>query len=134
MAKFSWSDDLGSGNLMIDSDHKHLINLVNKLNDAMVGGKGNTIVGDVLDELIAYTVSHFGREEKLMQQIAYVDYASHKAEHDKLVAEVSELKRNFQSGSLTLSSKVYIFLCDWLNKHIKSRDKLLGNAAKATKV
>ena len=129
MATFSWTADLATGNGMIDQDHKHLIALVNKLNDAMVSGKGNAVLGPILDELIAYTVSHFGREERLMQQIRYTDYSAHKAEHEKLVGEVQELRGKFASGALTLSSKVYLFLCDWLNTHIKSADVRLAKAA-----
>lgn len=131
MAAFKWTEDLSVGNSMIDKDHVHLFELVNKLYEAMSGGKGNAILGEILDELISYTVSHFGREERLMQQINYADYSKHKSEHDKLVAEVSELKRSFHAGAVTLSSKVYMFLTDWLNKHIKASDKLLGLAAKA---
>lgn len=130
MAAFNWSNDLSSGNTMIDTDHKHLIDLVNKLNMAMSGGKGNTVLGGILNELIDYTVSHFAREEKLMKEINYADYATHKAEHDKLVSEVSELKRSFDSGAVTLSSKVYMFLTEWLNRHIKSSDIKLGAAAR----
>lgn len=115
---------------MIDTDHKHLIDLVNKLYEAMSGGKGNAVLGGILEELISYTASHFGREERLMQQIRYADFAAHKAEHDKLVKEVTELQQSFRSGAITLSSKVYVFLTEWLNKHIKSNDKLLGKAAK----
>ncbi len=132
MASFNWTADLATGNGMIDQDHKHLIALVNKLNDAMAGGKGNAVLGPILDELIAYTVSHFGREERLMQQIAYADYAAHKAEHTKLIGEVQELRGKFAAGALTLSSKVYLFLCDWLNTHIKSADVRLGKAAAST--
>ena len=132
MASFNWTANLATGNGMIDQDHKHLIALVNKLNDAMAGGKGNAVLGQVLDELIAYTVSHFAREERLMQQIAYPDYAAHKAEHQKLIGEVQELRGKFAPGAVTLSSKVYLFLCDWLNTHIKSADVRLGKAAATT--
>lgn len=131
MAAFAWTEDLSTGNMMIDSDHKRLIELVNKLYEAMSNGKGNSVVGGVLDELISYTASHFAREERLMQQIRYGDFAKHKAEHDKLVKEVLELQKGLQAGTLTLSSKVYVFLTEWLNRHIKSSDKLLGAAARA---
>ncbi|WP_263771292.1 bacteriohemerythrin [Propionivibrio soli] len=133
MAGFKWTDDLSVGNTMIDNDHQHLFALVNKLYEAMSSGKGNAVLGEILDELITYTKSHFGREERLMQQLSYPEYSGHKAEHDKLVSEVSELERSFQAGAMTLSSKVYMFLNDWLNTHIKARDKLLGQAAKAVR-
>ena len=134
MAAFVWTEDLSTDNPMIDSDHRHLIDLINKLNTAMTSGKGNAVLGSILDELIRYTVSHFGREERLMQQINYAHFTKHKAEHDQLVAEVSALKSNFNSGALTLSSQVYLFLTDWLNRHIKHSDRSLGAASKARKL
>ncbi len=85
MAFFNWTSDLASGNSQIDSDHKQLIGLLNKLHDAMSAGKGNAVLGTILDELISYTATHFKREEMLMQQIGYADFVSHKAEHVKLV-------------------------------------------------
>jgi len=96
MEIFHWTADLATGNGMIDQDHRHLIALVNKLNDAMTGGKGNAVLGQVLDELIA---------------------------------EVQELRGKFAAGALTLSSKVYLFLSDRLNKRIKSADVRLAKAA-----
>lgn len=131
MAIYAWTEDLSTGNSMIDNDHRHLFDLVNKLHEAMSSGKGNAILGGILDELISYTASHFGREERLMQQIRYAEFAGHKAEHDKLVRDVTDLKKSFESGAIALSSKVFTFLFDWLNRHIKSSDKALGAAAKA---
>lgn len=131
MAYFNWTNDLSVGNAQIDSDHKQLVDLVNKLHDAMKAGKGNTVLGDILAELIQYTASHFKREEMLMQKISYTEYAEHKAEHTKLVAEVLELQARFKSGTSTLSVSVFNFLSDWLRTHIKSRDAKLGLAIAA---
>lgn len=128
MAFFNWTNDLASGNPQIDSDHKHLIDLLNKLHEAMSTGKGNTVLGNILDELIKYTATHFRREETLMQQIGYAEYESHKAEHSKLVNEVLALQARFQSGSATLSVSVFNFLSNWLRDHITSRDVKLCQA------
>jgi hemerythrin-like metal-binding protein len=130
MATFNWSDNLSTGNQMIDGDHRHLIDLLNELQAAMVSGKGNAVLGGILDELIAYTVSHFSREELLMKHIHYAEYEMHKAEHEKLIAEVKNFRQRFESGSITVSGAVYTFLSDWLNTHIKTIDKKLGEAAK----
>lgn len=128
MAYFNWTDDLSVGNVQIDHDHKQLVNLVNKLYDAMKAGQGNSVLGGILDELIKYTASHFKREEMFMQQIGYADMAAHKAEHVKLVNDVLDLQTRFKSGSTTLSVSVFNFLGDWLRTHIKSRDAKLGLA------
>ncbi len=133
MAYFNWTDELSVGNIQIDSDHKQLVNLVNKLYDAMKAGQGNSVLGGILDELIKYTASHFKREEMFMQQIGFSDLAAHKLEHTKLVNEVLELQTRFKAGSTTLSVSVFNFLGDWLRTHIKSRDAKLGLALAAAK-
>jgi hemerythrin len=130
MATFNWSENLSTDNQMIDGDHKHLIDLLNELQTAMSSGKGNEVLGGILDELIAYTESHFNREELLMKHIHYPDYEMHKAEHVKLIAEVKGFRQRFESGAITVSGAVYTFLSDWLNTHIKTIDKKLGEAAK----
>ena len=129
VANFKWTDDLSAGNAMIDNDHKDLIILVNKLDEALHSGKGHCVLGDILDELINYTALHFGREERLMQQIKYPEFARHKNEHDALLSDVAKIQRSFKSGELNLSTRAYAFLCEWLGRHIRTSDRLLGSVA-----
>lgn len=131
MAILKWNESLSVGNRQIDDDHKHLFMLLDKLQDAMRQGKANAVLAGILDELVQYTSGHFRREEQFMQRIAYADYAAHKAEHDKLIAEVSELQGRMQRGALTLSLSVNQFLSDWLNSHIMSSDIKLAKALAA---
>ena len=114
---------------MIDNDHKHLIMLVSKLEEAMNSGQDNSHLGNILDEMISYTVSHFGCEERLMQQIKYPEFSRHKCEHDALLSDVAKLQRSYKSGELSLSVKAHAFLCEWLGQHIRTSDKLLGSVA-----
>lgn len=130
---YTWSSDLAVGNPQIDSDHKHLYELVNTLYDAMRGGKGNAVLGEILDELVTYTATHFRREETLMQQIRYAAASEHQAAHEALVKQVQDLQNRFKAGSIALSLDVFKFLGDWLRNHIMTHDKLLGVAAQAGK-
>jgi len=130
MDRFAWSDTLSTGNEMIDRDHQHLIALLNQLQEAMSQGKGRTVLGGVLNELISYTIEHFGREEALMQKMHYADYIMHKSEHERLIGEVKALQGRLEAGSVALSSATYTFLVDWLNTHIKTIDKKLAEAAR----
>ena len=128
MALFAWSDDLGVGNSFIDGDHKKLITMINNFHDAMEQGRGNDVVGKVLNNLVIYTKEHFGREEAEMQRIKYSRYLMHRLEHDKLIKEVADLQSSFASGKVMLTMTVSKFLRDWLLTHIKQTDKLLAEA------
>lgn len=128
MATLSWSSALSVGNRQIDDDHKRLFELMDSLHDAMRVGKANTVLAPILNELVSYTIEHFRREEQYMKRIGYADYADHKAEHDRFVAEVGELQTRFQGGSITLSLSLNQFLGGWLRRHIMERDVELAKA------
>ena len=128
MAFFTWSDELSVGNTFIDADHKKLVDMVNKFHDAMSQGKGGSVVGIVLDNLIVYTREHFHREEVAMERIGYPLFAEHKREHDKLIQEVQDLHESLAAGKTMLTIKVAKFLKDWLTVHIKETDQLLSKA------
>lgn len=128
MALFAWSDDLSVGNQFIDADHKKLIQLINDFHNAMEQGRGNDVIGKVLNNLIIYTKEHFQREQTEMQRIQYPKYLAHKLEHEKLIKDVLELQQSFAKGTSMLSLKVSKFLRDWLVNHILQTDKLLANA------
>jgi len=126
MALMAWSPAFSVKVQKFDDQHKKLVDLVNQLHDAMKAGEGNTMLGVVLQSLIAYTASHFADEEKMMQTHAYPEYAKHKGEHEKLVKQVLELQQKFQAGSAMLTMSVMSFLKDWLVNHIQGEDKKYG--------
>lgn len=128
MATVQWSETLSVGNAQIDDDHRQLFRLLDRLQLAMKQGKANTVMGGILDELVGYTVTHFQREEQFMRRIGYADFAAHKAEHDKLIAQVQDLQARFKSGAITLSISTHQFLGDWLNSHIMQSDMKLARA------
>lgn len=72
---FPWDDMLYSvGIASIDAQHKKLVALVNNLFEAMKSGKGATVVGSILDELIQYTASHFKYAEECMENVSIQHY------------------------------------------------------------
>jgi hemerythrin-like metal-binding protein len=130
MAQFQWTDDLSTGNELIDGDHRKLISMVNALFDAMAKGHANEIISKVLHNLIIYTKEHFGREEAEMRRIRYISSISHKAEHTKLISQVAQLKESLDAGEKINVLTVSGFLGDWLRNHILTVDKKLAAALK----
>jgi hemerythrin-like metal-binding protein len=49
----------------IDNQHRHLIELLNTLHDAMLQGKGKEKMKTILNELVEYTKYHLKTEEEL---------------------------------------------------------------------
>jgi hemerythrin-like metal-binding protein len=94
----AWSSALAVGHAEIDRQHQVLIEIANRLNHAMHVGAGRAACGSILDELVNYTVNHFGFEEKLMEKHRYPDRAAHLAAHHKLIEEVSKFKRQYETA------------------------------------
>jgi hemerythrin-like metal-binding protein len=131
MPLLPWNAKLEVGHSQIDSDHKKLVELLNRLHDAMQAGQARDVCGRILDELIQYTRVHFATEERLMAQHGYAQAATHKAQHASLVQEVVQFKSRFDAGSIALSVSLFKFLKDWLSNHILQSDKTLVAALNA---
>jgi hemerythrin len=123
MAYFEWGDDLAVGNSLIDHDHQGLIKLVNDLHDATQKGEGRSVVEGILNELLAYTQSHFQREEFHMAQVRYAAIDAHKLEHVAILKQILALQQQFAMGDITVATKVSAILRDWLSIHIMRSDK-----------
>ncbi|NKI35719.1 hemerythrin family protein [Wenzhouxiangella sp. XN79A] len=119
----TWTDDLSVGIEEIDEQHKVLVRLLNELNDAIHEHHGNEACLAILDRLVDYTRIHFAVEESLMRIFEYPDYENHKAEHEELVEEVLELRREIVDKERKISFKLLHFLKMWLTQHIMSSDQ-----------
>jgi hemerythrin-like metal-binding protein len=126
MSLLTWSSAFSVGVKEIDDQHKKLVDMANRLNDAMQIGQGKEALAKILNELVDYTVYHFGTEEKLMDKHQYPNQVAHKGEHKKLIAEVSAFKGKFDKGDAAITSEIMNFLRDWLTKHILQSDKLFA--------
>jgi hemerythrin len=134
MPLMEWNDKLSVGVAAIDSDHKHLVGLVNELHDAVKAAKGKEVLGKVLDGLITYTKTHFGREEVEMAKFSYPKSSEHIREHTNLTKQVLDVQAKYKAGNnAVLSMEVMAFLRDWLLKHIQASDKALGEFLRAQK-
>lgn len=119
------------GNPMIDRDHKTLIQYVNEMHAAMMGGKGKEVVGPIVGKLVAYTRDHFAREEVVWKSGHYAELDRHRKEHADLLKTVVDFKTKFDQGAMALSVDVMNFLREWLKTHILKSDKAAFEAITA---
>ncbi len=117
-----WNQGLSVGLNSIDEQHKRLIDLINKLFYEMNSGNGKQAVSGALAKLIQYTETHFGFEEDLFDKHGYKEREAHKKIHKKLVAQVMDFQKQFNSGDKDISIDLLDFLKDWLIKHIQGTD------------
>lgn len=126
MSFITWNDSYSVGVVLIDNQHKRLINIINELSDAMGAGKGKDVLGKVLQELIQYVNTHFKTEEDYMVKYSYPEYEAHRYEHEKLTDEVKRFYEDFNAGKALLTIQIMNFLRNWLMDHIVVKDKKFG--------
>jgi len=118
----NWNQAWCIGVRDIDTQHQHLVALVNKLNQAMSEGKGKHVLEEILESLVSYTKSHFRDEERMMEQNGYPDLLDHKAQHVALTRKVLDFQTEFKAGTVGMSIDIMQFLGSWLKDHILGTD------------
>lgn len=121
---YTFDKSLETGNAMIDSQHRQLIDAINSLMAACSQGKGRQEIDKIARFLEDYTAKHFGDEEKLQMQSRYPDYVNHKRYHETFKKVVHEISSELsQKGpSVALVSKVNTSIGGWLVNHITKED------------
>ena len=77
-----FSENLITGNEMIDSQHKELIEKMNQLLESCENGNDKLTAVKTLDYLEDYTDYNFKAEEQLQRDIDYPGYEKHIAQHE----------------------------------------------------
>ena len=121
-----FSEDLVTGNELIDSQHKELIDRINKLLDSCEAENGKVTAVKTLDYLADYTDFHFNAEEKLQQELNYPGYDKHKAQHDSFkqtIKELDEMLQEEEGPSDAFVKKVEENVVKWFYTHIAGFDR-----------
>ena len=117
-----WDDTLSVGIEEIDEQHKVLVEMVNKMHEAIHQRHGSDVVIGILNDLAEYTRIHFAVEESLMRILNYPDYDNHKQVHEELLHTVEDLQEKVSSGKKSIGFELMHFLKTWLTKHIMEED------------
>ena len=123
MALITWESNYNIDITEIDQQHKKLVELINKLHDAMRNMQAKEVAGSIIDELIAYTKYHFSTEENYFDKFNYSETANHKRVHQNFVNKVASFKEDFDNGRLLVTMEIMNYLKEWLLKHILGTDK-----------
>lgn len=115
-----WTPDLNTGIDVIDNQHLRIVDYINQLESAMAAPNRHT-VGQVLDELVDYTLSHFAFEESLQEEAGYQFAKPHKAIHDVFIKRIAKYQERNNAGE-DIAESLHTLLSTWLVHHIKRDD------------
>jgi len=123
MSLIDWNESFSVGVAEIDSQHKNLVGMINELHEAMLQRKTNDVLGNIIQRLSNYTVTHFSTEEKYFDKFGYPNAKPHKIQHQDFVKKVTDFQEKFNKNQVALGIEIMQFLKDWLIGHIKGSDK-----------
>ena len=123
-----WQDDLNTGIKVIDNQHKRIVEMINHLHDAL-DHRERAEIGDILDELVDYTLSHFTFEESLMEDAGYEFSRAHKRVHEVFIKRVADYQLRFRAGE-DIGGELLHTLSHWLFNHIRSDDKAIVDSVR----
>jgi hemerythrin len=131
---FAWSDVMSVGIPEVDEQHKTLVDILNRLFVAVVQRESNEITIEILDTLVDYTKTHFGLEEKLLQEANYdpAEFAAHQREHRAFIEKISVTANKHLIEGKSVSFEIINFLKHWLQEHILVTDKKYATALQGT--
>ncbi|GIX31960.1 MAG: hypothetical protein KatS3mg124_2432 [Porticoccaceae bacterium] len=129
MSFLNWSDDLATGIPVVDNQHRRIVEYINELHEA-IQTKNRGQVGVVLDELVEYTLSHFGFEEELMGEAGYPFLHAHQKVHRLFEKKVGEFVERHKMGE-DIARPLLTTLRTWLVNHIKRDDHDYADAVQA---
>ncbi|MBN9698107.1 MAG: bacteriohemerythrin [Zoogloea sp.] len=118
-----WSSLMSLNDPVVDHDHSVLLTLINQISlDANCHDQ--SAVEFVVDELVGYTLSHFGREERLLERNGYPHLQAHKEVHRRMADEVIALREKLRNNfTPALGEEISRYLRNWLTNHILIEDK-----------
>ena len=138
MGHIDWTEALSVGIDAIDAQHRRLLDIINRLDDAVAcggaaGGTGSGLSA-ILAELEDYTKEHFSIEEDAFDETAYPEAIGHKAEHAAFIGKLADLRKALEGpargpvegrmvGDAGAEAAMLAFLRSWLTRHISFSDK-----------
>jgi len=119
-----WNDIYSVNIKEIDSQHKNLFSLINKVQFSDKD-KPNTKeeINKILDEMNDYAIYHFDTEEKYFKQFNYPKEEEHNGRHREYRDLVKKITEELNTKSIEENiSEISNFLKKWWLGHIQNED------------
>ena len=122
MKKIVWDKKYNVGNELIDSQHQHLVKLINLIIDEKEN-ISKDVVKAIFNELIRYANTHFHDEEELIFKSDYPNKIEHKKLHREFIKKLEAIELDIVLENPDIVDEILDFLSFWLMDHILLSDK-----------
>lgn len=120
--KLEWTEDLSVHVQLLDNQHKYLIDIINKLIDALGQKQSKEVINSVVGDLVLYKKTHFATEEKYFAEFNFSGADQHIAAHKYFNDHIVELQKQYTDDIVGFGFALVDFLEDWLLDHLMTMD------------
>ena len=125
MRLIAWKDEYNIGVAAIDNEHRELVAAINRLHEELDGVDTRRTVISFFEELQKEIAAHFTHEEALMREHDYEELGRHKADHDRLLEDLADIKEAYAFSDEVDSVELGIRLEGWFFRHFRTYDAKL---------
>lgn len=120
-----WQDKFRIGIEAIDHEHRQLIDLINRIDDAFEA-QDRASTAEHLGDLLAAISAHFALEERVMRENNYAAFAEHKADHERLLDDIRDIMDDAEAGRPDSYREALAPRLDaWFSRHFQTLDAKL---------
>lgn len=119
-----WTPDLSVGIEALDSDHRVLLELSERIQLVEASGDQPRYLA-ILGELLDCAEHHFPREEAVMAACDYPFLRQHRQVHRFILEQIRRQQRRLHQGTLC-PDEWRVFVASWWRDHIQTMDRAYG--------
>ncbi len=117
-----WNNGLNLGIESIDSEHKNLLNIINRLADTLHFSNSKKLIDEIFNELIYSAKEHSKNEEALLEKSGCSNFEQHVQEHNDFINAIINLRERYLNRTPSGSDDTTDILFDLLLTHIITED------------
>lgn len=126
MNLIEWNEEALVNVAIVDEQHHNMAVILNKLYQTLGTDKINT-AKSLMKDFEECVKVHFETEEDLMKQHKYLNFFSHKLEHDRFLNKVKKINDGIQSDKEQVNLEMLKSFKTWFFNHIDINDKKMGD-------
>lgn len=125
----AWNDSLSLNIEVLDEQHKEIVDLINELYDVIKRNASEYVITNIFNELERKLNHNFKKEENLFDRSKWSGGKDHKAQHDRFLDDLKDIKNVFKTKQPALIALVKLdklFTTSYMD-HLRIEDKKYVN-------
>lgn len=118
-----WNKSNECGNPVIDEEHKHLMDISNKIIYAFTNNFDKDHCIKLIEELMYDISTHFHDEEIIFDKTLYPYKEHHKLLHKKLIDKAQNFLDNYKNDKSNFGDLISFIIYDVVSQHLEIEDK-----------